>query len=189
MNAFPITCVFSLNPLGRDGKEVPHKAICCIFGDHQIAEVDYDPIRTYDPVACHEAVCILLLEATANDLIVKGRDFSRAFLYRNTRNEVYIEQPTPSTGVEERPGTSAYSRNPCMGLAKLVKSRDHYSLNFYLNGVSNRIGPIACVVSLEGLELYHIVHCGGRPCICTKCSLATSCLKGKILVCTRRKVL
>lgn len=128
MNLVLITWVIRLHPLDCIGKELLHKARCGVGSDHQIAEVDYYPFRTYAPVICHEAVRILLSHAAANDLIVEGGDVSNAHLYRNMDCEVYIENPTLCTGVEEMPAQVCLFKKAMYGIRQTGKILDDYSL-------------------------------------------------------------
>lgn len=104
MNVLPITWVFRLKHLDHNGRDVLHKARCCVRGDYQVEDVDFDPSGTHAPVASHEAVRILFAHAASNDLIVEGGDVANAYLYGKIDCHVYIEQPTDSTGKEHAPG-------------------------------------------------------------------------------------
>lgn len=104
MNVLPFTWVFRVKPLDRNGRDVLHKARCCVRGDFQVEDVDFNPYATYAPVASHEAARILFSYATSNGLIVEGGDVANAYLYGQIEYQFHIEQPTDSTGKVEAPG-------------------------------------------------------------------------------------
>ena len=100
----PFTWVFQLKPLDVEGLKLLEKARCCLCGNKQTPEIDFDPHTTYAPVASHEALRILLAIAAAHGLIVEGGDIGNAYLYGDIDVNIYMEQPTDSSGRQEFPG-------------------------------------------------------------------------------------
>ena len=121
MNIIPIVWVFKLKPLGRSGTLVLYKARCCARGDYQLALIDFDPSRLFAPVASHEAIRILFSYAASHDLIVAGGDVDNAYLYGKIYCEVIIEQPTDSSGTEEKPGYVCQLQKSIYGLRQAGK--------------------------------------------------------------------
>ena len=93
MKPVPFTWVFRLKPLDKDGKTFLHKARCVIRGDKQKAYIDYDPHNVYAPVACHEAIRILLAYSAAKNLLIEGADISNAYLYGKLDIPIVMMQP------------------------------------------------------------------------------------------------
>ena len=104
MVVVPYTWVFKLKTLDAAGTKFLEKSRCCICGNRQTPELDFDPHTVYAPVASHEAVRILLAVAASNDLIVEGGDISNAYLYGDIDVTIYMEQPTDSSCQLEFPG-------------------------------------------------------------------------------------
>lgn len=104
MNFLPIKCVFRLKYFGRSRTVVLHKARCFLRGDHQEIGIDFDPLKTYDPVASHEAVRILLVYDAYHGLIFEAGDVSNAYLYGDINCTLIIVHTTNSPGNEEIPG-------------------------------------------------------------------------------------
>ena len=90
--------------MDKEGTQFLHKARCCIRGDKQQANIDFDPSNVYAPVASHEAIRILLAFAAGEGLILEGADISDAYLYGNIDVPIVMLQPTDSSGMESHPG-------------------------------------------------------------------------------------
>ena len=83
---------------------VRHKARWCVRGDQQNPFTDYDPDKTYAPVATHETLRILLAFAGSHILELEGADISNAYLYGKRDIPIIMEQPTDSSRLQRKPG-------------------------------------------------------------------------------------
>jgi len=104
MKPVPYTWVFKKKPLDAIGKLFMEKARCCLRGDRQLAHFDYDPSKTYAPVASHDAIRMLIAIAAGDNLIIEGADVSNAYLYGDMDIPIIMEQPTNSTQKPAMPG-------------------------------------------------------------------------------------
>lgn len=104
MSVLSITWVFCIKLIDLEGQSVLYKARCCVRGDFQVEDVDYDQYETYASVASCKAVIVLFACASANNLMVEKEDVANAYFYGRTNCPVYIEQPTDLTGQEDFPG-------------------------------------------------------------------------------------
>ena len=104
MKLVAFTWVFCLKPLEKDGKTFLHKARCLIRGDKQKAYIDFDPHNVYAPVACNEAIRILLAYSSAKNLLIEGADISKSYLYGELDIPIVKIQPTDCSGQIEQPG-------------------------------------------------------------------------------------
>lgn len=78
MHVLPYTWVFRLKLLDAAGTKFLEKARCCVRGDLQSPEIDFDPFGLHAPVASHEAIRLVLSVAAADDLIVERGDIANA---------------------------------------------------------------------------------------------------------------
>lgn len=76
-------------------------------GDKQLAYRDFDPDELYAPVAKHETLRIILAKVAAQDLFVEGADVSNTYLHGDLDTPVIMEQPTDSTGIQNKTGHGA----------------------------------------------------------------------------------
>lgn len=104
MHVLPFTLVFKLKKLDAAGTKHLEKARCCVRGELQTPEIDFNPTSIYAPVASHEAIRILFSVAASEDLYIEGGDVGNAYLYGDIDVPVYMEQPTDSTGLPLHPG-------------------------------------------------------------------------------------
>lgn len=103
MHVVPFTWVFRLKKLNTEDTKFLEKARCCVRGDFQAPEVDFDPTAIYAPVASHESIRLILAISAAEDLIVEGGDVDNAYLYGSLDVPIYMEQPSDSSGIVENP--------------------------------------------------------------------------------------
>lgn len=123
MNVIPFAWVFRPKPLDVTGKKVLHNVRCCMRGDYQLADIEYDLFARHAPVATHENIQIVLAFAASRHLIVKGGYMSNAYLNGDIDCPVYIEQPTDSIGKEVWPGYIGQLNKTMYGLKQVGRIR------------------------------------------------------------------
>lgn len=130
MKPIPYTWVFRLKLLDNDGKNFLRKARCVVRGDKQTVYAYFDPNNVYAPVACHEAIRILLAYAAAYDLQMEGADIINAYFYGKLEIPIIMQRPTISIGNHERPGMVCHLLKSMNGLRQAGEfcSPKHYCL-------------------------------------------------------------
>ena len=118
----PIQWVFRLKPLDDVGNFL-RKAQCCVRGDQQKPFTDYDPDKTYAPVAAHDTLGIILAFAGIQNLELEGADISNAYLYGRLDIIVIMEQPMNSSRLQRRPGHVAEAYCSTYGTKQTGKIR------------------------------------------------------------------
>lgn len=104
MNFLPFTWTFHLKPTTNSENNMLHKARCVVRVDYQNASLDYDESVKYAPVACQECISIALAIAAAENLVVEGGYIANAYLYGYLDFNIYMEQRTDSSRLQEQPG-------------------------------------------------------------------------------------
>lgn len=104
MKPVPVTWFFKQKQLDVIDKHFMEKGRRCLRGDRKLIYVDYDPSSTYEPVASHDAIRMLITIAAEDNLILDGADVSNACLYGDIDIPIIMEQPTNSRQVPAAPG-------------------------------------------------------------------------------------
>ena len=67
------------------------KATLVVKGFTQVQGIDYE--ETFSPVLRYESILYILAHAALPDWEIEAMDVKTAFLYRELKEEIYMEQP------------------------------------------------------------------------------------------------
>ena len=105
MKPVPFTWVFKSKQIDSEGKKFLEKARCCLRGDRQKPDIDFNPEALYAPVATHESIRVqIACSAGERKTFIEGADIDNAYLYGKLDIPIIMDQPTDSSQQLAKPG-------------------------------------------------------------------------------------